>query len=198
MIKALVTYGSDVTQSGVNLVGHGERGQEIRTARVSHFGGRQYRTQIVGRVTGLAFGEIAVHEIEIPAESAIAESGPIRCCPAAADERCQRSAAERGSQLADGDNGGCVKCTDSYSERIEYPNLQLLHSNVAHISQPRTLDKSCKVLDFGHGDRILLGIDAGAARQWIEPSIEWCRATTDRRAGVTRDMDEAPVPDRHS
>jgi len=52
----------------------------------SHLGGGQYGTKIIGRVAGLAQGEIAVHEIEISAERSVEEGGSVRRCFAAPNE----------------------------------------------------------------------------------------------------------------
>src|SRR6266540_1718633 len=102
----------------MNLVGDGECGEQIGPARLSHFGCGQDCAEIVGWMARLTGSDIAVHEIQVAAESAIVERR-VRW-------RIQRP--------------------DGNPDRVQHANLHLLQGLLAQALEPGTSHKPCELL----------------------------------------------------
>src|ERR671924_1608991 len=103
-------------------------------------------------MVGLAFGQIAVHEVEIAAERSVEEGRPVRRRLAAADERRQGSASEFAYQPADGGDRLSIERADGDTNRVEHADLELPESLVAQIPKPSALDELRKQLNLGHDE----------------------------------------------
>ncbi|MGY4282898.1 hypothetical protein ACVWXO_002118 [Bradyrhizobium sp. LM2.7] len=113
----------------------------------------------------LASRDIAVHEIEVTAESAIVERGAVRRSAAAADERGVRTTAKLGDKAADRRDWWSIQCPDGHSDRVQHANFQLLQRPLAQVLQPGTFHKACKLLYLGHHCGSLVSIPAGVPRR---------------------------------
>ena len=65
VIEARVAHRRHVAQPALDLVGQGERGEEVASGCAGVFRRSEHRAEVVARVTGLAVREVAVVEVEV-------------------------------------------------------------------------------------------------------------------------------------
>lgn len=156
MIEALVADRSGIAQSDVDLVGDSERGEQIGPTRLPHLRCCQDCAEIVGWMARLTGRYIAVHEIKVPAESAIVERGAVRRGATASDERGQRTTAKFGDETANRRDRRRIQRCDGYTNRIQHANFELLQRPLAQILQSGTFHKRCELLYLFHDRRLLV------------------------------------------
>jgi hypothetical protein len=88
----------------LHLVGDRKRREEGLAAPIAHLGRGEHRAEIVGRMAGFAWSNVAIHEIEVPTKCSVEESRPIGSRLATTDERCDRVTAKLLVKCLDGDN----------------------------------------------------------------------------------------------
>src|SRR5919198_6247912 len=104
----------------------------------------------------LPSSDIAVHEIEITAESAIVECGAVRRGAAAADEGGTRTTAQFGDEVANRRDRWRIQRPDGHPDRVQHANLQLLQRPLAQVLQSGTFHKPCEFLYLGHDCALLV------------------------------------------
>jgi hypothetical protein len=104
-------------------------------------------------MAGLAFSEIAVHEIEITHEGAVIERRSIGRGLAAADQRAERIAAKIRELRTDGADRLGGKGADRASEAVEHADLELPPRRLRHRLVVRPGHKLREPLRLRHPDR---------------------------------------------
>jgi len=102
-------------------------------------------------VVRFALGEVGVHEVEVAAERAVEECGPLGARAATADEGGTRRAAEVFDEAADRDDRLRVERTDRDAEGVEHADLELFEGRRAEFIERRASDEIGEILHFGHG-----------------------------------------------
>ncbi len=77
-------------------------------------------------MVGLALGEVAVHEVEVPDKRAIMKSGPVGGRAAASDQGGERCAAELIGMLPHLLYGLGAESPDRHAKAVEHALLELL------------------------------------------------------------------------
>ena len=123
VIESLSAHRRNIGETGVNLVGDGERGQELCAARVDALGCGEHRTEVVGGVVGFTLREVRIHEIEVAAERAVKERCTVWAGFTAADQGCFRASPEVVEQAADRDNRLRIERADCNTEGVKHSDL---------------------------------------------------------------------------
>ena len=100
-------------------------------------------------MTGLTFGEVSVHEIEIPHEGAIVEGGAVRRRLSTPDQCAMGRPAEIGDMRPDIANRLAVKRSDRDANAVEHALEKFVTRLGGHGGCVRQRDKPCQTPRFG-------------------------------------------------
>jgi hypothetical protein len=151
VIGAVVPLGGLIQEPALNLVGDGERREEVPSTGALVLAGRQDRRQGVAGMAGLACSQIAVVEVQVPDRRPVVERHAVGRRASASDHGAQRPAPEVVHLPPDGPNGLGSECPEGAAQRIEHADLELLDRLGGEVLEGPPDDEAGEILREGHG-----------------------------------------------
>jgi hypothetical protein len=150
MIEPALTHRGRVTQAALHLVSDGKRNKKCCAIGVGQLRGGKYCSEVIGGMTRLARGKIAVIEIEVSNEGSVQECGPIRRAPSTANERAWTVEREVCDEAANASHRISVNGSECAPERVENSNSELETSRLTKNLYPCVCNELRHLLDNGH------------------------------------------------